>query len=237
MFMLSILVVACIISIPGTAYAVKVYKVSNYGGGAQIWFEAEDFDARNPATPQYFPISGEGTAAKAPDGAFGGKAMSRDGGAGGMIHYSFNISQAGGKAGKWYLWVRLISPNNQSDYLLVEGDPNNKEIPKGPPFPGGDGTAPFVNANDRVFEETTTAWTWVKPADPQGHVKTLKDGVNNMYIYHRQGDLTVFWDVFVWADKEAYKATDDDYKNAKLMGATPVYSLDKLTTTWADMKK
>ena len=36
------------------AYAVKNFKISNYGNGHQIWFEAEDFDERNPNTRGLF---------------------------------------------------------------------------------------------------------------------------------------------------------------------------------------
>ena len=35
--------------LPATAaHAVKNFKISGYGGGHQIWFEAEEFDERNP---------------------------------------------------------------------------------------------------------------------------------------------------------------------------------------------
>ncbi|MFH1716068.1 MAG: hypothetical protein ABIF19_01845, partial [Planctomycetota bacterium] len=109
--------------------AVKNFKVSSSGGGHQIWFEAEDFDERNPAGEQYYPVVNA-------DGAFG-KAITRAGGAGGMIRWTFDIKAAGGKGGTWYFWARQINPSNQSDYMLVEGDPGDAQIPTGPPFPGG----------------------------------------------------------------------------------------------------
>jgi len=31
-----------------SSYGVEVFKVSNYDGGHQIWFEAEAFDERSP---------------------------------------------------------------------------------------------------------------------------------------------------------------------------------------------
>jgi len=95
------------------AHAVPKYKISSYGGGHQIWFEAEDFDERNPATEQFYPVVDQA-------GAFG-KAVSRAGGAGGMIRWTFDISLAGGKGGTWYFWGRILSTNNQSDFMLVEG--------------------------------------------------------------------------------------------------------------------
>jgi hypothetical protein len=190
-------------------YAAKNIKVSNYGSGHQIWFEAEDFDERNPATEQYFPVVDQADAF--------GRAVSRAGGAGGMIRYTFDISAAGGKAGTWYFWVREINPSNLSDYMLVEGDPGDATIPASPPFPGGDGAAPFDNADDRILEETLgPPWTWGRSGHEEGHTKELQNGKNTMYIFHRQGDSTVFWDVFMWTDDPDYVPTDDDYRNAKV---------------------
>jgi hypothetical protein len=113
------------------AYAVKKFKVSNYGGGHQIWFEAEDFDERNPDTDQFYPVVDA-------DGAFD-QAISRSSGSGGMIRWTFDISAAGGTGRTWYFWARIVNPDGQSDYMLVDGDPGDTEIPTGPPFPGGDG--------------------------------------------------------------------------------------------------
>ncbi len=190
------------------AYAVKSYKTSSFGGAHQVWFEAEDYDERNPDTDQYYPV------VDAAD-AFG-KAINRAGGAGGMIRWTFSISRAGGKGGTWYFWARLIDPGNTSDYMLVKGDPGDPQIPTGPPFPGGDG-APFDNADDRVFEiDVGPAWGWAQSWDIEGHTKELQDGENTMYIFHRQGDETVFWDVFVWTDSADYVPTDADYRNAVL---------------------
>jgi len=76
------------------AYAVKNFKVSTYGGGHQIWFEAEDFDERNPPTDEFYPVVDKA-------GAFG-KAITRAGAGGGMIRWAFDISKAGGNGGTWY---------------------------------------------------------------------------------------------------------------------------------------
>jgi hypothetical protein len=188
-------------------YAVKNYKTSNYGGAHQVWFEAEDYDERNPDTDQYYPV------VDAAD-AFG-KAITRTGEAGGMIRWTFSISKSGGRAGTWYFWARLINPNNTSDYMLVKGDPGDPVIPTGPPFPGGSGSAIFDDADDRVFEiDVGPPWGWAQGWDIEGHVKELQDGENTMYIFHRQGDNTVFWDVFVWTDSPDYVPTDEDYQNA-----------------------
>ena len=62
---------ALLLTVP--AYAGKNYKISSYGGGHQIWFEAEDYDERNPDTNAYYPVVDQA-------GAFG-KAVTRAGGA------------------------------------------------------------------------------------------------------------------------------------------------------------
>ena len=182
--------------------AVENFKISSYGGGHQIWFEAENYDERNPDTDQYYPV------VDAAD-AFG-QAITRAGGAGGMISWKFNVNSGG----TWYFWARQINPGNTSDYMLVEGDPGDAQIPAKPPFPGGDG-APFSNEDDRVFEiDVGPLWGWAQSWDIEGHTKELRDGENTMYIFHRQGDDTVFWDVFMWTDDADYVPTDEDYQNA-----------------------
>ena len=174
---------------------------------AQIWFEAEDYDERNPDTEEFYPVVDAA-------GAFG-KAITRTGEAGGMIRWTFDIGAAGGKGGTWYFWARIINPANSSDYMLVEGDPGDPTIPTGPPFPGGTGPAPFVDTDDRIFEgDYGPPWAWGQAWDPEGHVKELRDGENTMYIFHRQGNDTVFWDAFVWTDSPDYVPTDADYQNA-----------------------
>ena len=189
------------------AHAVKNFKTSRFGNARQVWFEVEDYDERSPDTDQYYPVVDAA-------GAFG-KAITRAGGAGGMIRWTFDISAAGGKGGTWYFWGRIIDPGNTSDYMLVEGDPGDPVIPKGPPFPGGSGAAPFVDADDRIFEgDYGPPWAWGQGWDIEGHTKELRDGENSMYIFHRQGDSTVFWDVFVWTDSPDYVPTDADYQNA-----------------------
>ena len=190
-------------------HAVKNFKISGYGGGHQIWFEAEEFDERDPDSDQYYPVVDQG-------GAFD-QAVGRSGGAGGMIRWTFDIATAGGAGGTWYFWARQINPSNASDYMLVEGDPDDAEIPTGPSFPGGDG-APFDNADDRILEiDVGPSWGWAQGWDIEGHTKELQDGENTMYIFHRQGNDTVFWDVFVWTDDPGYVPNDDDYRNATVI--------------------
>jgi len=195
------------LSLTMPASAVQTFKTSNFGNAHQIWFEAEDYDERNPDTNQFYPVV---TSA----GAFG-KAITRAGGAGGMVRWTFDISAAGGKGGTWYFWGRIINPGNTSDYVLVKGDSGDPVIPDKPPFPGGSGSAPFVDTDDRIFEiDVGPSWGWAQGWDPEGHVKELQNGENTMYVFHRQGNDTVFWDVFVWTDSDTYVPTDADYQKA-----------------------
>jgi len=197
---------AALLLITMPAYAVKKCKISSYGGAHQIWFEVEDYDKRDPDTDQYFRVVDRA-------GAFG-KAITRAGGAGGMIRWIFDISQAGGKGGTWYFWGRVINPSNQSDFMVVEGHPGDPTLPAGPPYPGTSSAPGFTNSH-RVFEEDTPSWGWVRSGHQEAHTKQLKDGQNTMSIVHRQGDATVFWDVFMWTDSANYVPTDADYENAK----------------------
>src|SRR5512143_2400949 len=82
-------------------YAGRRFKVSNYGGGHQIWFEAEDYDERNPNTDAGFALSDQA-------GAFGRSITNTIGDDGAyLLRYVFNISDAGGKGGTWYFWGRV----------------------------------------------------------------------------------------------------------------------------------
>jgi hypothetical protein len=194
--------IALLITTP--IYAVTNYKISNYGGGHQIWFEAENYDERNPDTDEYYLVVDEADAF--------GQAITRAGGSGGMINWAFDISAAGGISGTWHFWARVLNPDNRSDFLLVEGHPGDPVIPTGPPFPGGSSATEFDNADDRIFEETHDSWSWW--GSEEGSDKELQNGENTMYIFNRQGNDTVFWDVFVWSDDPGYVPTDEDYLNA-----------------------
>ena len=224
---LTIFVALLLLSIP--AHAVKNLKISNFGGGSQVWFEAEDWDVRDPDTDEFFLLVDE-------PGAIG-TAVTRAGGAGGRLTYKFDISSAGGQGGTWYFWGRVVNPSNNSDYMLVEGDPDDGEIPGGPPYAGNNDTAPFDNADDRIFEQNigdVGAWAWGRDDHGEGHTKDLQDGMNVMHIYHRQGDGSKKMDVFVWADSADYTPTDADYNNTKL--AIAVEPAGKLATVWGRIK-
>jgi len=215
-------------SVPGIVRAVDEFKISANGAGVQIWFEAENYDVRDPDTDEFYLV------APAPPAGVFGDAMTRVNEPGGMISWTFDISQAGGTGGSWFFWARMHNVDNSSDYMLVAGDPDD-EIPAGPPYPGSDGSAPFENDDDRVFEETFEDWGWW--GNDQGSFKELQDGENTMYIFHRQGKDNAFWDVFMWSSDPDYVPTDDDYINAELGSLAAVQPLDKLSTTWGNIKE
>lgn len=208
------------------ALAVKEFKVSKYGKGVQVWFEAEHFDERSP-NENYKLGKGE-NALKPADGAFG-DIVTNAGGMGWLL-YRFDISRAGGKAGKWRFIGRVINPNNHSDWLWVLGDDGDK-IPDNPPA--------LIRPDHIIFENNTPAWAWVRDGDfgaDGGTVNELQDGENVMMIWTRQSDLEDQYDVFVWSSDLEYQPTDDDYKNAKLLMGLAVDPQNRLTTAWGRIK-
>jgi hypothetical protein len=153
-----------------------------------------------------------------------------------MIRWTFDISPTEGEGGIWHFWARVWNPENRSDYMMVEGDPDDDKIPDALPFPGGDAVPPFDNEDDRIFESTMEIWGWW--GNDEGSTKELQDGENTMYIFHRQGNNTVFWDVFMWTDSPTYRPTDEDYRNAKLgeEKRIAVQPLEKLSITWGSIR-
>jgi hypothetical protein len=93
------------------ALAVEKFKVSSNGAGQQIWFEAEDFDERSKN--ENYKLGEKEKAVKPLPGAFG-DIVTNTGGQGWLL-YKFDISRAGGKAGKWRLSYRQVNPSNHSD--------------------------------------------------------------------------------------------------------------------------
>jgi hypothetical protein len=173
-----------------SAYAVKNFKVSGFGGGHQIWFDAEDFDARD--SDQSYKLAKAEAGMDIPVDTFGDAITDVAGNDAIWLRYDFDISKAGGKGGEWYFWGRIISPNNQSDWLWVLGDDGN-EIPTAKP---GD----IVQEDDRILEETVSPnYGWVKTDHSEGHTKNLRDGQNTMVIFWRQSDNTDLFDVFMWS--------------------------------------
>ncbi len=211
---------------PFTGFAVEEFKVSEYGKGEQIWFEAEAFDERDSEDAYKL---GKGEKAVDPaDGAFGDIVTNT--GRDGWILYRFDISRAGGEAGEWRFIGRLINPSNHSDWLWVLGDDGNV-IPKNKPV--------FIRPDHIIFEENVPAWTWMRTGDfgqDAGTINELQDGENVMIIWWRQSSLQVQYDVFCWSSDLEYAPTDEDYQKAaeKTLSVEPD---GLLTTTWGRLKR
>ena len=222
------LAVCLLLMQPSIGFAVEEFKVSEYGKGEQIWFEAEAFDERD-SEDVYKLGEGEGAVDPA-DGAFGDIVTNAGAGKKGWILYRFDISRAGGKAGEWRFIGRLINPSNHSDWLWVLGDDGAK-IPDAEPA--------FVRPDHIIFEENVPAWTWMRTGDfgqDAGTINELQDGENVMMIWTRQSSLQVQYDVFCWSSDLEYEPTDEDYQKAeeKTLSVEPD---GLLTTTWGRLKR
>jgi len=191
------------------AGGVENFKTSSYGAGHQIWFEAEDFDERKPDNNDGFALSDQSddfgksiTNTSGDDGEF-------------MLRYDFDISKSGGSGGTWYFWGRVINPTGRSSFMLVEGHPGDP-MPVTIPMSG-------LTGKMRIFEDHIgSTWTWANDTFHDGHTKTLRDGMNTMYVLAREDAGQM--DVFMWTDDPNYMPTDADYKKAKVTGKAPASS-------------
>ncbi|MFC1716046.1 hypothetical protein ACFL6S_20415 [Candidatus Poribacteria bacterium] len=212
-------------------YAVDVYKISEYAGGHQIWFEAEAFDSRDPDSENNPGIGFKRVDAETnidlPDDTFGDALINVQGNDKIWLIYNFDISETGGKAGTWYLRARLINPGNRSEWLWMLGDDGDKIPDVKPVFDKGD---------DRIFDANLgPPWSWMSRTE--GEMKELQDGENAMMVWHREGDTTVMWDVLLWSDNPAYSPTDDDYRNAEEIALNiSVEPAGKAAVTWGAIK-
>ncbi|MDA1191052.1 MAG: hypothetical protein O3A46_05130 [Candidatus Poribacteria bacterium] len=210
-----------------SAFAVTEFKVSQYDGGHQIWFEAEAFDERSPN--ENYKLGDAENALKPTDGAFG-DIVTNAGGSGWLL-YRFDISIAKGSAGPWRFIGRVINPSNASDWLWVLGD-DGDEIPQVAPA--------FIRPDHIIFENDAATWTWVWDGDfgaDGGTINELKNGENVMMIWTRGSNLTDQYDVFTWADDPLYRATDDDYINAVDKDALYVDPTGKTAVVWGSLKR
>ncbi len=210
-----------------SGFAVEAFKVSKYGKGVQLWFEAEAFDERD--SDDVYKL-GKGEKAVDPaDDAYGDIVTNAGAGKQGWILYRFDISRAGGRAGTWRFIGRVINPSNHSDWLWVLGD-DGDEIPKDAPA--------FVRPDHIIFEENVPAWAWMRTGDfgqDGGTVNELQHGENVMMIWTRQSSLQVQYDVFLWSSDLEYQPTDEDYDNAEDK-TLDVHPGGLLTTTWSRLK-
>jgi hypothetical protein len=222
--------IAILTSAAISADAVKEFRVSEYRGGHQIWFEAEAFDDRDEGSAKDknrgYQLAST-TKVNIPKDASGDGIVVVRGDDTIWLLYKFDISKAGGKKGTWYLWAKMLNPTNRSDWLWVLGD-DGKEIPKAKPA--------FEVADDRVFEADPATLSWAS-RKTEGDVKELQNGENVMMVWWRETDMTRFLDILVWVDDIAYTPNDDDYKNAKkLVAGAAAEAQGKLPLTWGRLK-
>ena len=184
------------------------FTISRYGGGHQIWFEAEHYTSRIPDTNEHWAV-------EKMDKAYGKTVLSPTGKFGGMLRYEFDISACGpnAKGGEWYFWARLVNPKNKSEFIIVKGHEGDT-IPAEAPMDRG----PFNN-DQRIFEFNAGAapdkFAWGPASHQEGHTKTLQNGKNVMVILRRQADSENKMDVFMWTDDIGYEPTDEDYVRAR----------------------
>lgn len=204
-----------------------VYKVSSFGGGRQLWYQAEDIDVADGAFALGDP---GGWKIIEHAGASNGKVITRApingtnfgiGARGGRLIRRFDISLAGLEEGQHFFWARTINQFNTSEFGLIAEDPDDADLPTEPDEMGF--FAPnFPSGDDRIYEEDGLySFSWqkldliVRPErGDEGHEKRLGDGVNEHHIFARQGGSTLEVDVHVWTDDPLYLPTDEDLANA-----------------------
>ena len=116
---------------PGPA-AGRRSKVSHVGGGVQIWLEAEHFTERIPDRQDSFRLR------RRTPGAIN-RIVKVEGDAEGCVRWDFDIREAGGQAGTWYMWARVQNPepDGSSFCMLVNGDPGDPSTPDTVEYRGG----------------------------------------------------------------------------------------------------
>lgn len=230
-----------------SAGAVEELKISSLNGGAQYWWEAEDFDDRDEVV---FVLNGE-PASSVPDlpGAYGEEYLVHNtpnppAAVEGTDFVEYKITL--GKGGTYYVWIRASwdrtpgGRTHNSFWVQVNGKP---EAPKFVRWVDNMGDANWLDQWD-----VDNPWTWIgdsaQPAALQGQAgggltnglaRDFKAGENTFTIYHREGaaaNNTLCTDVIMISTVD-FVPTDADYEKA----STPVEPMSKLATTWAQLKK
>ena len=217
-----------------------IYAVSSFGGGNQLWYQAEDIDVADGL----FELGDPG-GWKIVDhpAAFGGQVITRVAGVsqasqlfacgegGGRTVREFDIGLAGLEGGLHFFWGRAVNAFNSSEFASVPGDPDDLDMPTEPAADGGwpgfgrgdDGG--LTTPSDRIFDEDGNwSFVWqkldliVRPErEDEGHDKVLRDGLNEHHIYHRQGCAAILTDVHCWTNDALYLPTDQDLLAATIL--------------------
>jgi hypothetical protein len=224
---------AAIVVAPFTGF--PEFRQGSEGGTNQIYYDFSKWFDRSPDDNTYW------TTVTGSNSAVGGDYTFRTQGGGGRLTFLFDVSVVGGGAGTWHLWTRMINPQNSSDFGSIEGDPDDildlNVTPAGPPWPGRGSQHPlgahtFTN-DDRVFEFNagpTYVWSLrsITVGDgsggTEGHIKELRDGLNQHFFHNRQGAPVQKVDVMCWTDDTFFTASDASLRAAvDLASPAPVF--------------
>jgi len=222
-------------------------KVSRVGDGYQVWWEAEDFDDRDPEEGYKLGAEAEQSdnRIKITEGFYGTDITLFPGDSARTDLKDwwglYNITlPAGASPGTWYCWARVsfvgASGDLESHHLWVLNDPGDgNTVPKTRPEGEIDDT------DDRLFADVAdfplgSEWAWHgRNTVMEGLDKELRAGGNVVMVWERESGFdSIYMDVFVFASDIAYRPSDADYESA-----TPSAAVDpggKLPLTWGKMK-
>lgn len=220
-------------------------KISKIGGGYQIWWEAEDFNERDPEEGYKLvtEASESDNRIKLTEGFYGTDATMFPGASNkdnlkdwwGL--YRFNLPQDA-KPGTWYCWCRIsfvgVHGDLESHHLWVLNDPGDgNTIPKTRP------QGQIDDADDRLFADVpgfdmAPPWTWHgRNLVMEGLDKELQAGSNVVMIWERESGFdSVYIDVMMFANDKAYMPKDQDYELSSLA----VEPAGKLPLKWGQIK-
>lgn len=225
-------------------------KVSKINGGCQIWWEAEDFDERDPEEGCKLGEEAEGAKVMT-EGFYGTDVIIFPGESGfGDLKdwwalYSFDLPP-GAEPGTWYFWCRIsfqgAAHESTSHFLWVLNDPGDGDTVSKTRAGAGE----IGDDDDRLFDDAvilpSLEWAWhgknpLNDADKsmRGLDKELQAGRNVVMIWERESALdSTSMDVMMFADDSTYTPSDEDYESAvPIAGVEPQ---GKLPLTWGQIK-
>jgi len=222
-------------------------KVSKIGSGYQIWWEAEDFDERDPEKGYKLGKEAEefDNRIKITEGFYGTDVtmFPGDSDRNNLKDWwgLYNIAlPSDAKPGTWYFWCRVsfVGPHGdlESHYLWVLNDPGDgNSVPK--KRPAGE----IDDADDRLFADVPgfdmgPEWAWHgRNRVMEGLDKELEAGDNVVMVWERESGFdSVYMDVMMFADDKGYMPKDEDYEAAVPFA---VEQRGKLALTWGQLKQ
>jgi hypothetical protein len=223
-------------------------KVSQAGGGYQIWWEAEDFDDRDPE--EGYKLGEEAAEMDnrivITEGFYGTDVTMFPGDSArtdakdwwGL--YSFDLP-SGASPGTWYFWSRVsfvgASGDLESHRLWVLNDPGD-----GNTIPETYRADEIEDTDDRLFADVADfplepEWAWHgRNSVMEGLDKELQAGSNVVMVWERESGFdSIYMDVMMFASDVAYMPSDQDYEAAVPFAA--VEPGEKIPLTWGQIKR